>query len=320
MPNLTLIKDTLHRLQVPDMDMSSMNFTQLFQTYTELEHLEVYSCKITAWPDFSLAYKLKQLNLNYNKITSYPPTPGFPANNILETLHISGNKADNLLDSISSFFEGLPRLIRLGMSDVGTTVWPNVSSYIGTLSMLHIATNPLNGIDFPRLLGVNNVTSPELPPGGYPNFVDLHLNTIGLRYFPEELFSIFPKLNHLRIAYNQDLTNVPNFTLIHSTLSHLEIQYNGYKLHSPYSTIDYETVFHDMTRLNNIYMWYNNLPKFPFSAEFLINHMPALRRLYIRDNMIESIPDLTSVGNTAYHGDMLVGFLKLHLLTRAKIS
>ena len=279
------------------------------RAYTQLENLEMHNCKVPSLPDFSFAHKLKHINLNYNKITSYPPTPGFPTDNVLETLHISGNRADNLLDSISGFFEGLPRLTRLGMNNVGTSVWPNVSSYIGTLRMLHVGGNPLNGIDYERFIGVNNVTSPELPPGGYPNLVDLDVHGIMLTYFPEELFSIFPRLTHLRMAYNQFyLTNVPNFTLAHSTLHVIDIRYNGQGLNSPYPTFNYETVFHDMRNLRYLYMKQNLIERFPFSPDFIINQFPVLRFIGLQDNLMQIIPDLTSVGNTAHHGDLQVTF------------
>ena len=238
MVNLTLIKDTLVRLQLHYLDMSGMNFTELFQTYTELTTLEMAGCMITSWPDFSAAHKLKHINLNSNKMTSYPATLGFPSDNLLETLHISGNKASNVLTSISSFFEGLPHLSRLGMGGVDAATWPNVSGYIQNLRLLHIYNNPLNGIDTHAFLGVENLTSSDLPPGGYPLFTDLHLNGIRLTHFPEELFTAFPNLRCLRIGYNQDyITNVPNFTLIHSTLYVLEIQYNGQGEHSPVSNL-----------------------------------------------------------------------------------
>ena len=308
MPNLTLIKDTLRRLQIHNMDMSSMNFTELFQTYTLLETLEMHACRVPHWPDFSLAYKLKYVQLDWNKITSYPSSLGFPVNNVLETLHISGNKATNVLDSVSTFFEGFPHLTGLGMTNVGTSVWPNVSSYIGTMRLLRVGGNPLNGIDYERFLGVKNYTSPELPSGGYPNFQDLNLVGMSLEYFPNELFSIFPRLVQLRMGYNQFyLTNVPNFTLVQSTLHVAEIQYNGQGLNSPYPTFNYETVFHNMVRLSYLYMHWNLIPRFPFSAEFIINQFPALRILHLRENLIESIPDLTSVGNTAQHGVLEVG-------------
>ena len=173
--------------------MSSMNFTELFQTYSQLARLEIASCMVTSWPDFSAAHKLKHINLNWNKITTYPSVPGFPPDNILETLHITGNKATNVRSSISSFFEGLPNLMRLGMNHVDAPVWPNVSRYIHNMQLLFVGFNPLNGIDTQAFLGVDNLTSPDLPPGGYPLFTDLNLNRIRLTYFPEELLIIFPQ-------------------------------------------------------------------------------------------------------------------------------
>ena len=309
MVNLTLIKDTLVRLQLHQMDMSSMNFTELFQTYSKLEILEMEGCKVASWPDFSAAHKLKYINLNWNKITSYPPVPGFPSDNVLETLHISGNKATNVLSSVSSFFEGLPNLIRLGMSSVDATIWPNVSGYIHNMQLLHVASNKFNGLDTKLFLGVDNLTSAELPPGGYPLLTDLNLNGIRLTYFPEELLTIFPNLRYLRLGYNQGyISNVPNFTLIHSTLYVLEIQYNdnGQGEPSPYPTFNYETVFHDMVKLNYLYLNRNFIPNFPFSAEFIIQEFPALRYLILQDNLIQTLPDMTPVGNAPHHDDLEV--------------
>ena len=309
MVNLTLIKDTLLRLQLHHMDMSTMNFTDLFQTYPLLDTLEMDGCKVASWPDFSAAHKLKYINLNWNKITSYPPTLGFPTDNVLQTLHISGNKAPNVLTSISSFFEGLPNLIQLGMSSVDATTWPNVSGYIHNLRLLHVASNPLNGIDTQLFLGVDNLTSPELPPEGYPLFTDLNLNSIRLTYFPEELLTIFPNLRYLRLGYNQGyISNVPNFTLIYSTLYVLEIQYNdnGQGEPSPYPTFHYETVLHNMIKLNYLYMHRNFIPNSPFSAEFIIQQFPALRYLILEDNLIQTLQDLTPVGNAPHHDDLEV--------------
>ena len=102
------------------------------------------------------------------------------------------------------------------MNGVNATMWPNVSGYIHNMQMLQVGSNPLNGIDTQLFLGVDNLTSPELPPGGYPLFTDLNLNNIRLMHFPEELLTIFPNLKCLRMGYNQGyISNVPNFTLIH---------------------------------------------------------------------------------------------------------
>ena len=315
MVNLTLIKDTLVGLQLHSMDMSSMNFTELFQTYPKLTTLEMASCRVASWPDFSAAHKLKYINLNSNKMASYPATLGFPPDNVLETLHISGNKATNVLTSISSFFTGLPHLRGLGMGSVDAATWPNVTGYIENLRLLHIYNNPLNGIDTQAFLGVGNLSSSDLPPGGYPLFTDLHLNGIRLPYFPEELFMVFPNLRYLRMGYNEFyITNVPNFTLIHSTLYVLEIQYNGQGEQSPYPTFNYETVFNNMVILRYLYMHRNFITMFPFSAEFIVQQFPALQLLHLSDNLIQTVPDLIPVGNAPNHDDLEV--LHIMLLTR----
>ena len=307
MKNLTLNKDTLVRLQLHHMDMCSMNFTELFQAYSKLARLDMEECNVFSWPDFSSAHKLKFINLNRNKITTYPLTPGFPPNNILETLHISGNKATNVLSSISSFFESLPNLMGLGMNSVNATLWPNVSGYIHNIQMLHVGSNPLNGIDIQLFLGVDNLTSPELPPGGYPLLTDFDLNGIRLTYLPEELLVIFPNLKYLRLGYNQGyISNVPNFTLIHSTLYFLDIRSNGNSVNSPYSTFNYETVFNNMTKLNTLHMQRNFIPRFPFSAEFIIRQLPALQLFLLVGNLIQTLPDLTTVGNAPHHDDLEV--------------
>ena len=307
MVNLTLIKDTLVRLQLHHMNMSSMNFTELFQTYSKLATLEMDECEVASWPDFSAAHKLKFINLNRNKITTYPLSPGFPANNILGTLHISGNKATNVMSSISSFFESLPNLIRLGINGVSATMWPNVSGYIHNMQLLRVGSNPLNGIDAQLFLGVDNLTSPELPPGGYPLFTDLNLNNIHLTYFPQELLKIFPNLKYLRMGYNQGyISNVPNFTLIHSTLYFLDIRHNGNSVNSPYSTFNYETVFNNMTKLNTLHMQRNFIRTFPFSPKFIIQQLPALQIFLLVNNLIQTLPDLTPVGNAPHHDDLEV--------------
>ena len=307
MPNLTLIKDTLVRLQLHNMNMSSMNFTELFKTYSKLTTLEMHGCMVASWPDFSLAHKLKHINLNWNKITSYPSTPGFSLDNILEMLHISGNKATSVLSSVSSFFEGLPNLMRLGMNNVEVTTWPNVSAYIHHLCLLHVASNPLNGIDTQAFLGVDNLMSSELPPGGYSLLTNLNLNGIHLTHFPEELFVIFPRLRYLRIGHNQNyISNIPNFTLIHSTLYILEIQYNGQGEHSLYSTFNYQTVFDRMTELIKLHMHRNFIRNFPFSSDFIVQQFPVLQILNLTDNLIQTVPDLTPVGNAPHHDDLEV--------------
>ena len=307
MKNLTLNNDTLVRLQLHHMDMSSMNFTELFQTYSKLARLDMEECNVASWPDFSAAHKLKYIILNRNKITRYPLTPGFPPNNILETLHISGNKATNGMSSISSFFENLPNLKELGMNSVNATMWPNVSGYIDNMQMLQVGSNPLNGIDTQLFLGVDNLTSLDLPPGGYPLLTDLNLNNIRLTHFPEELLKIFPNLKYLRMGYNQGyISNVPNFTLIHSTLYFLDIRSNGNRVKSPYSTFNYETVFNNMTKLNTLHMQRNFISTFPFSAEFIIQQLPALQLFPLVGNLIQTLPDLTPVGNAPHHDDLEV--------------
>ena len=193
------------------------------------------------------------------------------------------------------------------MGGVDAATWPNVSGYIQNLCLLHIYSNPLNGIDTHAFLSVENLTSSDLPPGGYPLFTDLHLNGIRLTYFPEELFTVFPNLRYLRIAHNQDyITNVPNFTVIHSTLHVLEIQYNGQGEHSPYSTFNYQTVFHNMVQLSHLYMHRNFITTFPFSAEFIVEEFPVLRLFHLVDNLIQTVPDLTPVGNAPHHDDLEV--------------
>ena len=307
MKNLTLNKDTLVRLQLHHMDMSSMNFTELFQTYSKLARLDMEECKVASWPDFSSAHKLKYITLNRNKITTYPLTPGFPPNNILETLHISGNKATNVMSPISSFFENLPNLMGLGMNSVNATMWPNVSGYIHNMQMLQVGSNPLNGIDTQLFLGVDNLTSLDQQPGGYPLFTDLNLNNTRLTHFPEKLLKIFPNLKYLRIGYNQGyISNVPNFTLIHSTLYFLDIRDNGNFAKSPYSTFNYETVFNNMVRLNYLHMQRNFISTFPFSAEFIIRQLPALQLFPLVGNLIQTLPDLTPVGNAPHHDDLEV--------------
>ena len=133
----------------------------------------------------------------------------------------------------------------------------------------------------------------------------LHLGNIRLSIFPDVIFSLFTNLQILRISSNGPLSNVPSFTLIHPTLRHLEMQSIGRTENSPYPTFDYTTIFRQMTRMTLLYMYTNNLQQFPFpSAEYIETHFPALTRLHVADNMIQSIPDLTSLAAT--HSSLIV--------------
>ena len=309
MPNLTLIKDTLMLLRLNRNDMSSLNFTELFQTYPRLDRLEMDVCEIATWPDFSGAHKLKHVYLQSNKFTSYPANPGFPANSILQTLNIHNNMVDNTLSSISSFFENLPHLRYLEMNNVGLTTWPHVSGYISRLIVFHVAGNKLNGFDFNRLLGVDSVSSPHLPPEGHRSLTNWNINSINLDYFPEEMFTIFPKLSQLRMGGNGQMTNVPNFTLAQSTLVRLEMHSNGIGANSPYPSFNYETVFHNMVKLRDIIMHNNFIRRFPFSAEFILTHLPVLEELNVKKNLLSTVPDLTAVGDASHYDDLLVSFV-----------
>ena len=102
------------------------------------------------------------------------------------------------------------------------------------------------------------------------------------------------------------ITNVPNFTLIHSTLTVLEIQNNGQGEQSPYPTFNYETVFDTMTQLIKLYMHRNFITTFPFSAEFIVQQFPALQILNLSENLIQTVPDLTPIGNVPHHDDLEV--------------
>ena len=254
--------------------MSTLDFYDLFTTYTELKFLHIYGCSIDIWPNLTAAYKLEYLNINSNKITSLLTTIGLPqSNTVFRELHMGGNSFS--ISFLPQFLSSLQNLRILGLWNTGATVWPNVSNSIGNLRYLNIESNPLYTINTKLLCGIDNFTSPELPPGGYP-LRDLYLGNIRLSIFPDVMFALFPNLQVLRISSNDPLSNVPNFTLIHSTLRHLEMQSIGRTENSPYPTFDYTTIFRQMTRMTLLYMYTNNLQQFPFpSAEYIGNTLPC---------------------------------------------
>ena len=265
----------------------------------------MHGCKITTWPNLTAAHKLEYLNINYNEITSLPVTHGLsPSNTVFNALYMGGNSFT--ISFLSQFLSTLPNLKILGLSNTGATVWPNVSSFIHNLKQLVLERNPLYTIDSKLLFGVDNLTSPELPVGGYPLMIDFNVGYTYISTFPDVMFNIFPNLRVLNIRDNWLLTNVPNFTLIHSTLRQLEMQGMGVaRANSPFPTFDYTTVLRDMTRLKYLYMYWNNLKKFPFpSAEYIKEHLPILNKFSLAWNDIERIPDLTSLGTS--HRSLIV--------------
>ena len=297
MTNLTLINATLHNVLVHEIDMSSVDFYDIFTTFTNLRAVQMHGCKLTSWPNLTAAHKLELLNINYNKITSLPTAHGLsPSNTVFRELHMGGNSFT--ISFLPQFLSGLSNLERLGLGNTGATVWPNISGSIHNLQLLIIERNPLYVINSKLLFGVDNFTSQELPPDGYP-MVDLNMGDTKISNFPDEMFILFNKLQVLRIRDNPSLTNIPNFTLINSTLRHLEMHGIGKGWSSPYSTFDYTTVFRHMSKMTLLYTYSNNLNKFPFpSAEYIKEHLPILNRLHVAINLIQRIPDLTGLGTS----------------------
>ena len=280
-------------------DLSNANFTNLFRICGKLSSLDVYQSKISKWPDFALAYKLKSLQMGNNQIRNLTVIEnGFPENNILESLDIGLNKFGNSFTP--NFLVGLNKLKALNLRKNDITVFPNVSSFIGNLAFFDIGENRgIQTIDPKALLGVDNFTSGELPQEGYPKMLQLRFYRLNIPYFPSELFQVFPHLHTITLYDNRDhLRNVPNFNLIQDSLITVDIGWNDgtvdYEL-SPYPTFPYETVFYNMSKLRNVYMAGLWMSKFPFSEEHIKSHMPALRNINIQYNVIQTVPNIASL-------------------------
>ena len=308
--------------------MPSANFTELLQIHKNLYQLDVRNCKIPGWSDVSSAHKLRNFYIGYNKITDLPDHNGFPVDNSLEHLNIQFNNLPGKFPS--RFLEGFTNLKTLVMNGCKMTKFPNVSGVIGSLKTLNMAdNNGIKTIDPEALLGVGNFSSPELPLRGYTSMLHINFKNIDFDHFREELFSIFPNVQVLRINDNKNfIRNVPNVTMAQHTLKYLDISYNDGAEHyelSPYPTFLYETIFQNMTKLTTLHMNSNFMAKFPFSTRHIKTQMPKLKTLQLTRNLIQTIPDKRSLKTAEHNLDLkarllFVDFVHMSFIVYVMIS
>ena len=291
LPNLDPINTTLRDLSLKENDFSSAS---LAINLPELTHLYLSKCSISTWPDVYGCPKLMELDLSSNDMTSLPTNHILPSGNALEKLFLRNNKfADSFRGII---VENLDNLKLLHMDNCGMTVFPNISLVIDTLTAIRMNKNKLTEIDPWAMLGVENFTSPAIPDNGYPKLITLEISKNRFNIIPSEIFGIFSRIKTFKMADNANyITQVPNFYPLKDSLQYLELQGNK----GPFTTFNYETSFRSMSKLKSIKLQSNELAPFPFSSAHILTHLPSLTSLVLSNNLLESLPDLSSVGTPA---------------------
>ena len=306
LPNLDPINGSLTELHLAE---NNFEGKELVFNLPELTHLYLTTCSITIWPDVYGCPKLKELELTLNSIPSLRASPMLPPDNALEKLYLKGNPITDTFQGI--FVENLNHLKWLDLDTCNMSVFPNISLVIDTLGALRLNRNRLTRMDPKAFLGVDNFTSPEIPINGYPAMSLMELSVNQFNFIPSNLFQIFPRVRDFKLVGNKNIIQVPDFTPLKDSLFFVRVQGNK----GPFASFNYETGFLDMTKLQRMDLSNNDLLSFPFSAAHILAHLPVLTSLTLNNNLINRLPDLSSLGMPERGVSLTVRFsyfLKMH--------
>ena len=205
--------------------------------------------------------------------------------------------SDNQIDLVETHaFDGISSSVKtLDLANNSLTHIPYEITKLTALESLYILGNPIAVFDagVMTMLGNTLTNTFSLSFGNFASFPgaihyfkrlksiimsDMHFSTI----YPHAFDHLSSSLKYL-VFHQSSFHTFPIAlcALTNLTLLRFEESYNLYKNASD----DLDTCFGNMTKLEALYLYYNNLTVFPST----IKHFPSLHSIYLSDNSIQTI-------------------------------